>query len=171
MALGQHYGLPTHGLDVTNSTDIAIWFATNLYKITDGLASYRKKPEDEWGEDPVRWPVVFACQQVTNSLGMSLQKCRELSDFGLIAMRPERQKASFFHGGHSDHQNRLAETVVCAFRLRPGAWPTSASFTELFPRPDEDPAYAAMLAFADKPAYASFGAREVARYQYGSIDC
>jgi hypothetical protein len=168
MALGQHYGLPTHGLDVTSSTDVAIWFATNVWQNVGGWATYRKKTETEWDEALIRWPVVFACQQVTHSVGMSLQKCRELREFGLTALRPERQKASFFYGGHSDHQNRLAETVVCAFRLKPGKWQTSAKYEELFPRPEEDRAYAAMLKFAETTAYHPFGANEVARYAYTS---
>ena len=166
MALAQHYGLPSHGLDVTTSTDIAIWFATNVWSKAGNWATYRRKTEAEWGDDPVRWPVVFACQQVTHSLGMSLQKCRELSGFGLSAVRPDRQEASFFHGGHSDHQNRLAETVVCVFRLKPGSWRTHASYEQLFPPLEEDPAYAAMLQFASTAAYQPLGADKVARYSY-----
>ena len=29
IALAQHYGIPSHGLDVTTSADVALWFATN----------------------------------------------------------------------------------------------------------------------------------------------
>jgi hypothetical protein len=72
MALAQHYGLPSHGLDVTSDVDVALWFATN--KWSEGPpASYRTLTSDEWGADPARWPVIFACQQVTHSTGMSLQ--------------------------------------------------------------------------------------------------
>jgi hypothetical protein len=151
---------------VTSSIDIALWFATNLWKNDKGLATYRKKTETEWDSDPSRWPVIYACQQITHSLGMSLQKCKELEEFGLKAERPGRQKASFFHGGHGDHQNRLAETAVCMFRLRPGVWPTSATYEALFPSPENDPAYAAMLLFADKAAYHSVGSDKVARYAH-----
>jgi hypothetical protein len=95
---------------------------------------------------------------------MSLQGCRELDAFGLNALRPLRQKASFFLGGHGDHQNRLGEAVVCAFRLLPGRWPTRASFDDLFPPPNADPAYDAMLRFAECPQFRSLGADQVARY-------
>lgn len=168
MALGQHYGIPTHGLDVTTSLDVATWFATNKWTNTDDWASYEKKPVSDWSEKPDDWPVIFACQQVTHSLGMSLQSCEELTEFGITALRPERQSARFFLGGHSDHQNRLAETVICAFRLRPGPWPTDASYTHLFPSSEEDSAYAAMLAFRESRAFADYGSEEVARYRLGS---
>ena len=163
MALAQHYGLPSHGLDVTNDIDIALWFATNKW-FFGPPATYRAMSADDWGGEPETWPVIFACQQVTHSTGMSLQGCRELDAFGLGALRPQRQKASFFLGGHGDHQNRLGEAVVCAFRLKPGDWPTQATFGYLFPPPTEDPAYAAMLRFAERPQFKSLGADQVARY-------
>jgi hypothetical protein len=166
MALGQHYGIPTHGLDVTTSLDVATWFATNKWSNDGQWASYEKKPVSEWSDKPEDWPVIFACQQVTHSLGMSLRSCEELTEFGITAFRPERQSARFFLGGHSDHQNRLAEAVICAFRLRPGPWSTDASYTHLFPSSEEDTAYAAMLAFRDSGLFESFGSEEVARYRF-----
>jgi hypothetical protein len=163
MALAQHYGLPSHGLDVTNDIDIALWFATNKWS-PGPPATYTTMSPSAWGSDPDKWPIIVACQQVTHSTGMSLQGCRELDAFGLGALRPLRQKASFFLGGHGEHQNRLAEAVVCTFRLKPGDWTTRATFDELFPPPDVDPAYAAMLRFAELPQFKSLGADQVARY-------
>ncbi len=163
MALAQHYGLPSHGLDVTDDLDVAIWFATNKWA-PGPPANYRSLGSDDWGGDPTGWPVIFACQQVTHSLGWSLQQCKELGEFGMHALRPLRQKASFFLGGHSDHQNRLGEAVVCAFRLKPGDWATVCTFNSLFPPPEEDPAYAALLRFAEIPEFSGLGAAKVARY-------
>ncbi|BDV33636.1 FRG domain-containing protein [Methylocystis iwaonis] len=163
MALAQHYGLPSHGLDVTTDIDIALWFATNKWS-GGPPATYTAMAPGDWEREPQKWPVIFACQQITHSTGMSLQGCRELNAFGLGALRPLRQKASFFLGGHGDHQNRLGEAVVCAFRLKPGDWPTKATFDELFPPPHEDPAYAAMLRFSELPQFRSIGADQVARY-------
>jgi hypothetical protein len=149
MALAQHYGVPSHGLDVTISEDVATWFATNRYqKSVGGLSSYTKLGTSDWPPEPEQWPVLFACQTVTNSIETSLRDCEELEDFGLAARRPARQQAKFFHGGHSDHQNRLAEALVCVFRLRPGYYETESNFAHLFPTPDEDPAYKLMLEFA-----------------------
>lgn len=164
MALAQHYGLPSHGLDVTEDIDVAIWFATNRFAMKDGLSSFSKMARTDWATDAAKWPVIFTCQQVTHSLSMSTQSCAELEMFGVPALRPQRQRASFFLGGHSDHQNRMAEAVLCAFRLAPNDWSTACDFDLLFPPPEEDLAYAAMLDFAAIPEFASLGADRVARY-------
>lgn len=148
MALAQHYGLPSHGLDVTTDLDVALWFATNALTVAEGSASYRVMEDADWPTSPDQWPVVFVHQIVTHSIRPSLQDCRELDAFGFRALRPARQRARFFLGGHSDHQNRLAESLVCAFRIPPGTRADGLEFDELFPSPDQDPGYRAMLDFA-----------------------
>lgn len=155
LALAQHYGLPSHGLDVTDSVDVALWFATNVFSkdAATGVSGYKKMQADEWPQDPAQWPVVIACQAVTISIQSSLQDCQELADFGFGAQRPISQKARFFQGGHSDHQNRLAEAVVCVFRLTPGDYMTECSFESLFPPPSEDSAYRTMLEFAESEEF------------------
>jgi hypothetical protein len=152
MALAQHYGLPSNGLDVTTNLDVAVWFATNAYSKDEAtnIAGYKKMDASNWANDAQKWPVVFACQMVTNTIRPSLRDCEELEEFGIMASRPARQSAKFFHGGHSDHQNRLAESTVCAFRLRPNLYETEATFDALFPSPNEDQAYQFMLKFAKK---------------------
>lgn len=166
MALAQHYGLPSNGLDVTSSDDVAVWFATNTYEVDNstGLAKYSKMKPSDWPTDPELWPVIFICQTVTNSTQGSLHQCHELDDFGFEAKRPSLQQAKFFLGGHTDHQNRLAETVVCAFRLKPGTYETKASFDTLFPSPDADPAYHLMLQFAD--AYKSSWGKFINKFHH-----
>jgi hypothetical protein len=149
-ALAQHYGLPTHGLDVTTDLEVAAWFATHGLSITaDGVAAYRRLRSADWPASAEDWPVLFVHQAVTHSIEPSLQDCKELDAFGFVAQRPSRQRARFFLGGHSDHQNRLAETLVCAFRLKPGDYETKFTFDELFPSPAEDIAYRLLLNFAD----------------------
>lgn len=165
MALGQHYGIQTHGLDVTTSLDVALWFAINKHSPkSECPATYRQMSSREWAAEPKNWPLIFVGQVVTHSLSMSLLDCLQLEEFGLRALRPHRQSAKFFHGGHSDHQNRLAEALVCAFRLRPGTYDTGVTFDELFPPPDEDNAYAALLGFASFPPFQSLGVTQVIRY-------
>jgi hypothetical protein len=70
----------------------------------------------------------------------------------------------FFQGGHSDHQNRLAEAVVCIFRLAPGLYPTHSTFESLFPSPEDDPAYSIMLRFAGSPLFGPEWGRFVNRF-------
>jgi len=166
LALAQHYGLPSYGLDVTESDDVALWFATNRYTPgnTGKCACYRKLRAEDWPTDPKMWPVIFACQCVTQSISQSLHDCHELADFGFEAKRPHLQRARFFQGGHSDHQNRLAETVVCVFRLAPGDYTTKASFESLFPPPSDDPAYKIMLEFAATPQFGSIWGHYVNRF-------
>jgi hypothetical protein len=166
LALAQHYGLPSHGLDVTDSDDVALWFATNRYgRGQDGqCSSYRKLRADDWPGDPTKWPVIIACQCVTHSIQQSLHDCHELTPFGFEAKRPLVQKARFFQGGHSDHQNRLAEAVVCVFRLAPGAYDTKSTFESLFPSPNDDPAYRVMLEFASSPDFGPVWGRYVNRF-------
>ena len=166
MALAQHYGLPTHGLDVTTSIDVAIWFATNKFKVGDQLASYEKLSIEDWNKNKKEWPIVFVFQNVLNSTSASLQSCQELDGIGIKALRPERQSAKFFHGGHTDHQNRLAESLVCAIRLCPNNYETKVDFDYLFPSPEEDTAYKIMLDFANNKMLSSvdIGQKKVARY-------
>ncbi|MGN6316659.1 FRG domain-containing protein [Trinickia sp.] len=151
MALAQHYGIPTHGLDVTHRPEVAIWFATNVLskETMSGNFRYDTLRVEEWPRDQASCPVVIACQAVTNTVAPSLIDCQELAEFGFSAKRPQAQSARFFHGGHSDHQNRLAETVVCVFRLQPARYELGVSFDTLFPAPKDDPAYQLMLDFAD----------------------
>ncbi|WDP92320.1 MAG: FRG domain-containing protein [Desulfobacter sp.] len=157
MALAQHYGFPSHGLDVTLSLDVATWFATHKFTYNDrGKSEYKNIVPKDWSSEPLHWPVVFACQMVTRSTNQSLHDCHELADFGFRAKRPIAQQAKFFLGGHSDHQNRLAECVICAFRLRPNVYNTTSTFERLFPKPDDDPAYRVILDFAAEPAFHAF---------------
>ena len=87
----------------------------------------------------------------------SLHECEDLAASGFDARRPVAQDALFFQGGHSDHQNRLAEALVCVFRLTPGRYMTESSFESLFPAPNKDPAYHVMLEFAGFAFGQAFG--------------
>jgi len=166
MALCQHYGVPTHGLDITLSSDIATWFAVNQFhkEASSNRCEYRHMRRTDWGSSPDEWPCVLACQTVTNSIGGSLFDCEELSALGMEVCRPAAQQARFFLGGHTDHQNRLAEALVCIFRLVPGEYQTQATFEDLFPSPEQDPAYAFMLELAGSSAFSEHFAPLVNRF-------
>ncbi|WP_159910960.1 FRG domain-containing protein [Pantoea sp. 18069] len=164
MALAQHYGLPTHGLDITRNPDVAAWFATNRYSKSNVMARYEVMAPDTWPSSEEDWPVVVACQAVTHSTQGSLHDCEDLDQFGFGSMRPAAQSALFFQGGHSDHVNRLAETVVCIFRLAPAVYETGLTFKALFPAPEEDAAYRVMLEFASSAQFGSLWGRYVNRF-------
>lgn len=165
MALAQHYGLPSHGLDVTTSIDVALWFATNKYKLNpDGISSYVKLDYSSWPTDEANFPTVFVCQTVLNTSIPSLQDCQELNELGIIAERPIRQNAKFFLGGHSDHQNRLAESVVCALRLCPNNYETKVDFNYLFPKFEEDYAYKIMSDFSNNEIYSSIVKKKINKF-------
>lgn len=165
LALAQHYGIPSHGLDVTTSEDVAVWFATNRFSRADaGLSRYVALKPGDWPRERDKWPVVIACQMVTQSIEQSLHDCETLEQFGFDARRPHAQSAQFFQGRHSDHQNRLAEAVVCIFRLAPGLYPTHSTFESLFPSPEDDPAYRIMLRFAGSPLFGPEWGRLVNRF-------
>ncbi|MEJ6979758.1 FRG domain-containing protein [Pedobacter sp. P351] len=164
-ALAQHYGIPSHGLDITTSLDVATWFATNKYHYDDSsFAWYNKLTSSDWDIDPEKWPVIFVCQAVTDTIKASMHTCEELVDLGITALRPERQHAKFFLGGHNEHQNRLAEMVVCVFRLKPENYATVVDFDFLFPTPSQDKAYSLMLDFAKAGAFQNIGANKVNRF-------
>jgi hypothetical protein len=74
------------------------------------------------------------------------------------------QAARFFLGGHSDHRNRLAETLVCVLRLAPGDYTLRATFDSLFPPPERDLACRLILDFANRPPFQKLGADAVNRF-------
>jgi FRG domain len=164
MALCQHYGVPTHGLDITLSDDVAAWFAVNRFHKEGGRCEYRPMQRSDWDPSPDKWPCVLAFQTVTNSIRGSLFDCEELAALGVQARRPGVQRARFFLGGHTDHQNRLAEALVCIFRLVPGEYQTKARFEDLFPAPEQDPAYGFMLELAGSRSFAEQFAPLVNRF-------
>jgi len=165
MALAQHYGIPSHGLDVTTNAEVALWFATNKYEVnSQGVASYSNLNISDWNLDNSKWPVIFVCQTVTNTIRPSLHNCLELSDCGITALRPIRQNAKFFLGGHGEHQNRLAECVVCIFRLKPENYISPTDFNFLFPPPEDDKAYRLLLDFSANTYFHSMGSKKVNRF-------
>jgi tetratricopeptide (TPR) repeat protein len=145
MLLAQHYGIPTHGIDITNDLEVAIWFATNKFEVKDGQATYKKVDEAQWGTEPNKWPYLYAILPVTHSLKGAIRDVDLFEPFQIDARRPKMQSAAFFMGAHGLHRNRLAEALVCVMRLAPGEWNTSCTYEGLFPAPEEDPSYAWML--------------------------
>lgn len=170
MALAQHYGIPTHGLDITSSLDVASWFATHKYfkNGATGLVRYVRMSEDQWPADPERWPVVYLVQPVTHSIRPSIRSIESLENLGIAALRPARQCAYFFMGADTLHQNRLAESLACVVRLKPGNWTSTLDYEHLFPKSKDDPAYEFMLEIKRQEKKGPLGDffNEIAEYEY-----
>jgi tetratricopeptide (TPR) repeat protein len=169
MALAQHYGIPTPGLDITSSLEVALWFATNKFnKDANGQSRYIKVTQSEWETEREMWPVVYFILPVSNSLKPSIRSIQHLEELGLIALRPKHQHGFFFMGADTIHQNRMAEALVCVVRLQPAEWETGLTFKELFPSPEEDPSYDYILRIKRNYSLGPFSpfVKEIPLYAY-----
>jgi hypothetical protein len=169
MALAQHYGIPTHGLDITSSLEVALWFATHRFGDgAGGRKTYRRMTIDQWPAEAAKWPAVYIVLPVTHTLRPSVWKLESSRQTMFDAFRPQRQHGAFFMGAHGSHQNRLSESIACILQLAPGDWPCSVTYRELFPPPDEDVAYAFMLDVKRRYSAGPLGRffSEIAEYGY-----
>jgi len=170
MALAQHYGIPTHGLDITSSLEVALWFATHRFgDAAGGGKTYRRMTATDWPSNPANWPAIYIVLPVTHTLQPSIWTIENAGRRTLVeALRPRRQHGAFFMGAHGSHQNRLAEAIACILQLEPGDWSCGVTYPELFPPPEDDPAYAFMLdvkrRYVDGPLAPFFS--EIAEYSY-----
>jgi hypothetical protein len=133
MALAQHYGVPTYGLDVTHSARFAWWFATHAFDSQTGKYSSHVIPKDL----PIHSrPVVYVIRS-KHSVG--------LGELGLIATRPDAQAGVFLHGSWGTHGNICAEDLIAILVLGHGVGECDERLERLFPRPDSDPVYRELL--------------------------
>jgi hypothetical protein len=132
LALAQHYGLPSVGLDVSPTLDVALFFA---------LYEFRGLPGDPWTLSCRRksahsdLSVLYVlCPRRRFRLGFD-----EFTPPKLNALRPTRQDAFFLHTGWGMRQNACAENLFIAIYLDPagdfGVLPTSR---HLFPDRNAD---------------------------------
>jgi hypothetical protein len=134
MAVGQHYGIPTYGLDVSESLDAAWWFATHRFKEEGGKAHH---VPHNWNSLPLeKWPVIYVFWTGT-SVG--------ISKLELPATRPGRQRALFVQGGWGLHGNLCAEDLIAVIVLAPEVGVASGDTATLFPEPKDDPFYGELL--------------------------
>lgn len=149
VALMQHYGFPTHFIDLTTDPLVALWFATHrLVEVTPNVWTYR--PLSSLSEaDRSSWPAVYVFAPAPETLF--------LEDVGLDVekiSRPFCQHAAFYPEvirtvgkvGVITRGN-LANLVVGAIiKLRPPAsLETGLDMADLFPLEDRDPLYARMM--------------------------
>jgi hypothetical protein len=134
MAIAQHYGLPSSGLDTTSSLDVALFFALNVFvpdKNREGWARYCKKTD--WRNPSV----VYAF--VAPSPGHVIQFSGVVPP-DLPTTRPKRQEAAFLHHGWGFALNDCARFLSAAMYIDQDFQPPELpSSTYLFPSEDEDP--------------------------------
>jgi|CXWL01.1.fsa_nt_gi hypothetical protein len=131
LALAQHYGLPTSGLDVTDNLDVALFFALMKYtKLTDShQATYSRIADTQ--HMPVIYVLAPTEQQQFNYENLRTE--------GFPHGRPDAQSAHFLHIGWGYSNNACANRIFLALYLDPegdfGAIPNPG---ELFPSGDKD---------------------------------
>ena len=137
MGIAQHYGIPTHGLDLTEDVEIAVWMAVNE------AFSYPADQETRYWFRPLErgrhQPVIYVVAPINTGLAL-----RERRIPGLESVRQDRQHAHLYFGGWGYHANLCAEEVVAGIVLRPGI-ASELPTDHVFPGPETDPLYGALL--------------------------
>lgn len=141
VALAQHYGIPTYGMDLTENLDAAVWFATHkLVRNGKGLFTYR--PVEWLGDSAQKWPCVY----FFGLLKWQREHFSILRQLRTEAVRPKRQGAFLSLGGWGWHRNIAAEDLMTIAYLSPNFKVGQSFETQwLFPGPEEDPFYGLLL--------------------------
>ncbi|WP_181257016.1 FRG domain-containing protein [Vibrio splendidus] len=128
LALAQHYGLPSVGLDATDNIETALFFATHKFETTNGSSSYTYNLHEM-----TERPVIYI-------LSPPEKFHLDYDDFkpaGLDFLRPDKQGAKFLHTGWGLNQNRCARHIWIALYLDPcGDFGSISKAEDLFPKTD-----------------------------------
>lgn len=135
-ASAQHYGLPSTGLDLTSSAEVALFFA--LHKISspvDGRIEVTRLPASAK-------PVIF--MMAVNDADRMPDE--EIGPLWIQLQRPKAQHAYFFGSAWGDATNRAAERIIAVLELHNHAtWPVNLSPAAIFPPRADDPFCAFLL--------------------------
>jgi hypothetical protein len=141
MALSQHYGIPTNGIDLTESLEVAFWFAVNR-AVRLSEQHYRFERHHWWGGTPEDWPCIYLFK--VDRLQREYFTLPEIAS--LDALRPHRQRAFLSFGGWGWHANFAAEELQLVVYLAPSLSDHDClAGSHLFPGPREDPFYSELL--------------------------
>lgn len=130
LALAQHYGLPSNGLDVTDDLDVALFFALSTFEETGdhGVLRHRRRHSGE--------PAVLYVFAIPSRFYFEFERHGPID---ALALRPLRQTARFLHAGWGFSKNASARFLRAALYLDPtgdfGELPPSSG---LFPGTTED---------------------------------
>lgn len=131
LAIAQHYGLPSAGIDVTDRLDIALFFALSVFDPVPGETSISSWRRLSGGADP---PVIYL---FTSTERFELDY-RLLAPKGLRTPRPDRQSAHFLQTGWGLKRNGCARQLFLALYLDPdGDFGEILNPSALFPLDDE----------------------------------
>ena len=133
LAMAQHYGLPSAGLDVTDDLGVALFFAMNDFEQDREYVGERiVKRRDKTGDPSVLYILANWERFMINF--------REMRPFGFPHTRPDAQSAFFLHTAWGLASNVVARSIFVSIYLDPeGTWDPMPSAAELFPRPADDP--------------------------------
>lgn len=141
--LAQHYGIPTHGIDITDSLESALWFALNeYYEYQENDKSYSWYRESVLTDIIEDLPVIYLVA-TDNVRNRELDGVKHLN---IDAKRPVHQRALLHYGGWGFHTNICAEDVVAALFLSPDFEIPELPKTEyMFPSTEKDKFYAELI--------------------------
>lgn len=144
MGLAQHYGVPTHGLDLTDELEVALWFAVHQYYEHERRGQKRAWYRRLEGWEKTDSPVIYAI-----AVKADLKRHLDSAMRALLIpypLRVGRQGAYLHYGGWGLQANACAEDVRLAIFLEPEfEIPELPDARYWFPGPDRDPFYRKIL--------------------------
>ena len=134
LALAQHYGLPSVGLDLSTEPDIALFFAFNRFVRTDKRSPYARYERTAATKS---LPVLY----VIAPQDRFQLDYKHLKPGLFPTARPDAQRARFMHTGWGWNRNYAAKRVLMAFYLdfSDSEIDTVPKAEDLFPRLEDDP--------------------------------
>ena len=159
MGIGQHYGIPTYGIDATSSWETAFWFATHKFGNDNGKSFFAAY---QWvNRESHKWPIIYVL------------RTKSFTDLHLMSypsIRAKAQNAFFLGGSWGLHGNAAANDIICALRLNPAVGFDTHDVAEIFPMPSSDAMYRELLEakrrYRSDPLFTKIGLDQVFELNY-----
>lgn len=129
LAIAQHYGFPSVGLDSTTNIETALFFATHKFARENDKYSYT------YNLDKLENPPVIYVLAPAERFHLDYKEFKiDYSEF----LRPDKQDAKFLHTGWGLNKNRCARQIWVALYLdTKGNFGKISEANDLFPKEDE----------------------------------
>ena len=134
LALAQHYGLPSVGLDLSTNIDVSLFFAFNKFVRAEKRSPYVRY---EQAKRTQNLPVLYVlAPQARFQLDY-----KHLKPHSFPTARPDAQRARFMHTGWGWNRNYAAKRILMAFYLdfSESEIDSIPNSSDLFPRLENDP--------------------------------